>query len=388
LRKAKQREKTRPATAERFRSVANSLPGLIWLAGTDKLCYWFNKAWLDFVGRSMEQEIGNGWAENVHPDDFDRCLETYVTSFDARLAFRMEYRLRYRDGSYHWLLDEGTPVYDESGAFTGYVGSCLDIHDQKQLEAELGHVADELQKALIRQDLPTVPGLRLHARYRSAEERERVGGDWYDAFALSDGRLFVAVGDVTGHGIAAIALMSRLRNIIIESAFREEDPGTILTVANRRLIQMAESETGLGTAICALVDPTSGEIAYSTAGHPPPILVQPATGSRFLPSDDPMLGVQAHVYRTRVAHAIAPALLVFYTDGLVEFTRDALEGEANLLKAASEIAVAGVENPALAIKQRILGDASPHDDVAILTASFEPRAVAEITSRGRRSIYE
>jgi hypothetical protein len=107
-----------------------------------------------------------------------------------------------------------------------------------------------------------------------------------------------------------------------------------------------------------------------------------------LPSDDPMLGVQAHVYRTRVAHAIAPALLVFYTDGLVEFTRDALEGEANLLKAASEIAVAGVENPALAIKQRILGDASPHDDVAILTASFEPRAVAEITSRGRRSIYE
>jgi PAS domain S-box-containing protein len=376
LRKLKQGENAHPATAERFRNVANSLPGLIWLAGTDKLCTWFNKAWLDFVGRTMEQEIGNGWAENVHRDDFDRCLETYVTSFDARISFRMEYRLRYHDGSYRWLLDEGTPLFDESGKFTGYVGSCLDIHEQKRVEEELEHVADALQKALIRQDLPTVPGLQLNARYRSAEEWERVGGDWYDAFALSDGRLFVALGDVTGHGIAAIALMSRLRNIIIASAFHQDDPGTILTTANRRLMQMAESETGLGTAICAIVDPSSREIVYATAGHPPPILVQPETGSQLLLSGDLMLGVQEHVYRTHVARAIGRALLVFYTDGLLEFTRDALEGEANLLKAAGEIAFAGMENPALAIKQRILRDASPSDDVAILTVSFDPRPVA------------
>jgi PAS domain S-box-containing protein len=341
---------------ERFRNVANSLPGLIWLAGTDKLCTWFNKAWLDFVGRTMEQEIGNGWAENVHSDDFDRCLETYVTSFDARIPFRMEYRLRYRDGSYRWLLDEGTPLFEESGEFTGYVGSCLDIHDQKRVEEELGQVADALQKALIRQDLPTVTGVHLHARYRPAEERERVGGDWYDAFALSDGRIFVALGDVTGHGIAAIALMSRLRNIILACAFREEDPGTILTTANRQLMQMAQNETGLGTAICA---------------NPPPILVQPETGTQLLLSDDLMLGVQGHVYQTHVTRVIGPALLVFYTDGLLEYTRDALAGEASLLKVAGELAFAGLKNPALGIQQRILGDASPSDDVAILTATFD-----------------
>lgn len=367
-----QREQARPSDAVRFQSVADSLPGLIWLAGTDKLCTWFNKAWLDFVGRTMEQEIGNGWAENVHGDDFDRCLETYVTNFDARRAFRMEYRLRYRDGSYRWVLDEGTPVFDEHGEFTGYVGSCLDIHDQKQTEEQLGQVADELQKALIRQDLPTVPGLQVHARYRPAEEWERVGGDWYDAFALSDGRLFVALGDVIGHGIAAIALMSRLRNIIIASAFREEDPGTILTTANHRLMRMAESETGLGTAICAIVDPQTREIAYATAGHPAPILVESGSGSRLLPTGDLMLGVQEHVYHTRAVRALGPALLVLYTDGLLEFTRDAVAGETNLLKAAGEIAFAGAENPALAIKQRILGEASPRDDVAILTVGFEP----------------
>jgi PAS domain S-box-containing protein len=360
---------------ERFRNVANSLPGLIWLAGTDKLCTWFNKAWLDFVGRTMEQEIGNGWAENVHSDDFDRCLKTYVTSFDARIPFRMEYRLRYRDGSYRWLLDEGTPLFEESGEFTGYVGSCLDIHDQKRVEEELGQVADALQKALIRQDLPTVTGVHLHARYRPAEERERVGGDWYDAFALSDGRIFVALGDVTGHGIAAIALMSRLRNIIIACAFREEDPGTILTTANHQLMQMAENETGLGTAICAIIDPNSREIVYATAGHPPPILVQPETGTQLLLSDDLMLGVQGHVYQTHVTRVTGPALLVFYTDGLLEFTHDALSGEATLLKVAGEIAFAGLANPASAIQQRVLGDAPPSDDVAILTATFDPTMV-------------
>ena len=380
MRRVRQSAKTHSTSLELFRITANSLPGLIWLAGTDKLCTWFNKAWLDFVGRTMEQELGNGWAENVHPDDFDRCLEIYVTNFDARMPFRMQYRLRYHDGSYRWLLDEGTPVYDESGAFAGYVGSCLDIHEQKRVEQELGDVADALQKALIRQDLPTAPGLQLHARYRPAQERERVGGDWYDAFVLSDGRLFIALGDVTGHGIAAVTLMSRLRNIIIASAFHEKDTGTILTTANRRLLRMSERETGLGTAVCAIVDPSSREIIYATAGHPAPILVQPETGAQLLLSGDLMLGVQQHVYHTHVARAIGPALLVFYTDGLLEFTRDAILGQAKLLKAAGEIAFADVENPALAIKQRILGDASPHDDVAILTVNFEPASVASIES--------
>jgi serine phosphatase RsbU (regulator of sigma subunit) len=137
-------------------------------------------------------------------------------------------------------------------------------------------------------------------------------------------------------------------------------------------MQMAENETGLGTAICAIIDPASREISYATAGHPPPILVQPETGTQLLFSDDLMLGVQEHVYHKHVARAIGPALLVFYTDGLLEFTRDALSGEATLLKAAGEVASAGPDNPALAIQKRILGDASPNDDVAILTATFDP----------------
>lgn len=116
---------------ERFHTLANSAPVLIWLAGLDKLCYWFNDVWLAFTGRTMEQEQGNGWAAGVHPDDLERCLDIYVTSFDNRQHFTMEFRLLRYDGSYRWILDSGAPTYT-NGTFTGYVGSCVDITGQKE----------------------------------------------------------------------------------------------------------------------------------------------------------------------------------------------------------------------------------------------------------------
>lgn len=121
----------------RFRTLADATPVLIWLSGTDKLYTWFNKRWLDFVGRPMERELGNGWAENVHPDDFDRCLRIYTTSFDSRQPFTMEYRLRRHDGEYRWVLDHGIPLHEPGGEFTGYIGSCIDITDRQRAEQEL-----------------------------------------------------------------------------------------------------------------------------------------------------------------------------------------------------------------------------------------------------------
>ncbi len=121
----------------RFRNLADQAPVLIWMSGTDKLCYHFNKVWLDFTGRSMAQEQGNGWAEGVHPDDFDRCLQIYVNAFDRREEFRMEYRLKRYDGVYRWILDNGHPTYNAAGAFTGYIGSCIDITDFKDAQQKL-----------------------------------------------------------------------------------------------------------------------------------------------------------------------------------------------------------------------------------------------------------
>jgi len=111
----------------RFQIVADAAPVLIWMAGVDKLCTFFNKPWLDFTGRSMEQELGNGWAESIHRDDLERCLAVYTRAFDARQSFVMQYRLRRSDGEYRWISDQGVPRHDPQGRFAGYIGSCVDV---------------------------------------------------------------------------------------------------------------------------------------------------------------------------------------------------------------------------------------------------------------------
>ena len=121
----------------RFAAMADAAPVLIWTAGTDKLCNYFNKTWLDFTGRSLAQEMGNGWAEGVHPDDLAVCFEIYTTHFDQRKPFRMEYRLRRHDSEYRWIVGNGVPRTNADGSFAGYIGSCFDITDQRQAAEQL-----------------------------------------------------------------------------------------------------------------------------------------------------------------------------------------------------------------------------------------------------------
>ncbi len=121
----------------RFAAVSDTSPALVWLSDTDKNCVWFNKTWLDFTGRSMEEEYGFGWAEGVHPDDLERCVAIYTEAFDARKPFSMPYRLRRADGVYRIIQDDGQPRFDENAQFMGYIGSCLDISDQVELEERL-----------------------------------------------------------------------------------------------------------------------------------------------------------------------------------------------------------------------------------------------------------
>jgi PAS domain S-box-containing protein len=128
----------------RFCEVMDAAPVMIWVSGQDKLCVWFNRPWLDFTGRSMAQELGNGWAEGVDREDFDACLETYISHFDARKPFRMQYRLRRHDGAYHWIDDTGIPRYAHDGSFLGYIGSCIDIHEQRETQAELRRLLLEI----------------------------------------------------------------------------------------------------------------------------------------------------------------------------------------------------------------------------------------------------
>jgi len=133
----------------RFRTVADSAPVLIWMAGVDTLCTFFNKPWLHFTGRTLEQELGNGWVEGVHPDDLATCLKRYRAAFETRQPFVLQYRLRRHDGEYRWISDSGVPRYDEHGQFAGYIGSCSDITERLRAEERFRQVFEAAPNAMI-----------------------------------------------------------------------------------------------------------------------------------------------------------------------------------------------------------------------------------------------
>ena len=129
-------EKTLLQSEQRYRTLADSGQALIWESGTDKKCTYFNKVWLEFTGRTLDQELGDGWTENVHPDDIGYLFDFYSNAFDRREPFSIDYRLRDRNGDYRWIQDRGTPQFNSQGEFVGYIGHCLDITEIKLAENE------------------------------------------------------------------------------------------------------------------------------------------------------------------------------------------------------------------------------------------------------------
>jgi PAS domain S-box-containing protein len=146
-------------TESRFRTLADCAPVLLWMSGEDGLCDFFNQGWLKFTGRTLERELGNGWAEGIHPEDFARSMQMYLEAFVARRAFSMEYRLRRHDGEYRWIFDQGAPRFDGANRFVGFIGSCVDVTAQHEAHAALGQLNRVLEE-------------RVRERTALANERE------------------------------------------------------------------------------------------------------------------------------------------------------------------------------------------------------------------------
>lgn len=115
---------------QRFRELLDASPVMIWMSGTDAMCTFFNRAWLDFRGRSLEEELGNGWTDGLYPDDRELCLETYLKAFTARYPFRVQYRVQRSDGEYGWIENCGTPLI-EDGVFVGFMGTAIDVTERR-----------------------------------------------------------------------------------------------------------------------------------------------------------------------------------------------------------------------------------------------------------------
>ncbi|MDB5069431.1 MAG: multi-sensor signal transduction histidine kinase [Candidatus Eremiobacteraeota bacterium] len=230
-------------------------------------------------------------------------------------------------------------------------------------------VADSFQRAALPKSLPRMDGLVLDALYAAASDELSVGGDWYDAFPLPDGRLAITVGDVAGKGLDAAVLMATVRQSIRVAALQGLEPSAILAAAEAALD--LEYNDRLVTAFVALVDPRSWTVAYASAGHPPALVRRPDGTLLSLEGAGLPLGAPVDAGRkTRQLIGIPPgSLLVLYTDGLVESTRDVIEGEARLRAALTHDAVLHSNSPAKLIHDLVIAERAL-DDVAILTLAL------------------
>jgi PAS domain S-box-containing protein len=129
-----------------FRTMADTAPVMIWMSDTEKRGTFFNKGWLDFTGRALEEELGEGWTQSVHPEDLGRCLAVCGGAFRARQPFSIDYRMRRGDGQYRWILDNGVPRHGPDGAFLGYIGSCIDITERREAELDSARQRSELAR--------------------------------------------------------------------------------------------------------------------------------------------------------------------------------------------------------------------------------------------------
>jgi anti-sigma regulatory factor (Ser/Thr protein kinase) len=259
--------------------------------------------------------------------------------------------------------------------------------EAQALELDMkGKVADAFQRALAPKGFPEASGLSFDAAYLPSENDAQVGGDWYDVFALPDRRIGFILGDVTGHGIEAAITSSRIREAIVTTAYETLDPGEVL----RRVNAMAcHRGLPLVTAVYGTIDVEALAVHYAVAGHPPPVVVDRGGRASFGPNGSLPLGVDPNeLYRTVDLDVRQGTMLVLYTDGVIEFKRDILEGERRLLRAVSDVAASQSASPSRDVLLHVFGDYPARDDVALLVVKFlgEPRIVS--LPNGRRWSFD
>jgi len=228
--------------------------------------------------------------------------------------------------------------------------------------------ADALQRAMLPAQLPLLRDIKFSASYSAASESQRVGGDFYDAFVLPDGRVALTIGDVTGHGLEAAVIMGEIRQALRAASFESAEPSAILDRASRLLV--ASGRTVFVTAICGVLDPITGRFAYATAGHPPPI-VDESGELRRLPAMGLPIGLRDDEGVDFAVRLKAPCTLIAFTDGLMEFGRDLGAGERRIEAAIRALVGEEIEHLAGALMKEVLGEDEPTDDIAILTVRVE-----------------
>jgi len=367
-----------------WRDLADTAPAMMWTTDQDGLVTFVNAGWLRFTGTSLEQELGASWQLGVHAEDVDSMLASWEAARGQRRAWEREYRLRSRSGEYRWVVDRGVPRY-EGGRFTGYVGTAIDIHERKSMEARLIEVyqrehkiAETLQRSLLPERLPQIEGMELAARYLPGARGAAVGGDWYDVLERPDGRVALVVGDVVGHGLRAAATMGQLRNAFRAYGLVESSASEVVARINR--LVMSGVDDVMATVLYLVLDRETGELSFSAAGHPPPLVLAP-DGPHFLEGGRsvPIGASDPAVFREATAVLPPGSSLLLYTDGLVERRDEPLDQRLDKLAAVAGAAGEGLDALCERVIETVLGEGDPGDDVALLAVRPLPAASDRIS---------
>lgn len=310
-------------TAREYRLLIQYSPVMIWRAGLDANCDYFNETWLAFTGRTIEQEMGRGWAEGVHPDDLERCVSHYLDHFGRRASFEMEYRLRRHDGAYRWIFDRGVPFVDDAGAFAGFVGSCVDVDErrkaqemQQQQSQEQLALARDFEKwilAIVSHDIRDPLGTILFAARRLRDLSEPAGGTRKHAEIVERGahRIEHIVGDLLdlsrereGAGIPLEPGPVDLRGVC------QQIVDELVSTAQDRAITFDCEADGVGTwdehrLVQAISNLTSNALRHGTPG---------SRVSLRLTGDEQQVAVEVHNGGT-IPNDILPHLFEPFSSG-------------------------------------------------------------------------
>lgn len=374
-------ETTRSVSRElEFRAMADNIANILYTHAPDGTVEWANSRWYEYSQLPAEiATTSEGWALVLPPEDHALLMETLARAFANGETYDAEVRIKpygATDDAFRWHILRAVPMRAADGRIIRWAGSATDVHDRKaaqmalreRLERDLDreHRASvAFQNAALPQHLPMAPGVRFDAMYEAAGHEALVGGDWYDAFRLPDGRLVISVGDVVGNGLRAAVTMAAARQAIRGAVHVFPEPAAVLDAADRAL--RSEQPDRIVTAFLGIFDPLTRFLSYAFAGHPPPMLRHPDGTVTELVGNGLPLGLrnESGPGENFVTTLPENALLVLYTDGLTESTHDLFEGEHRLRETLARDDIFEAVAPAGAIRRAVLTKAT--DDVAILT---------------------
>jgi PAS domain S-box-containing protein len=357
---------------ERYRILGAALPGVTWTANPEGLLD-------DIVGFSASSvlgssSLGEGWLDLVHDDDRAATLVLWQAAIDAGTPYEAQFRMLSEDGGYRWQLVRALPQRDPSGQIVRWVGVNIDVDEQHRAFEHEQRIAFMLQEASLPTVLPALPDVYLCAYYRPGNSEATIGGDWYDAFLLEDGRLVLTIGDVLGKGLAAAVTMGKIRQAMRAVARLLPEPNALLDAADHTVRSDSALNDIYATALAGIYDPHRQSFTFASAGHPGPVLRRPDGSIEEFWLPGTLLGMRDGNNEVETVTVELPpgSALVFVTDGLLEATRDLDDGIRRINAAMCAADVWAADNSAHALVTYVLAGQPATDDVAVLVAEFGP----------------